>query len=476
MDAAPFRELQPENERLRQQLAERDRLIEQLQQTVRDLQQRLEAAERSAKRQAAPFSKGEPKKNPKKPGRKNGAQHGQHGHRPPPPPTQVDETLEAPLPTRCPDCGGTIAETHCDQQFQTEIPRQPIHRQFNIHCGRCQDCGRSVRGRHSLQTSDATGAAQSQLGPDAQAAVVDLNKRAGMSYGKIVGTFAKFFGITLSRGACAQIVLRAGRRLRPVYEQIQERIKTAEHLTPDESGWRIGGHPVWIHAWVGDDGTTCYVIDPCRGGEVLAEVIGWDWSGTMTHDGYSSYDRFDEATHQQCVDHVLRRARKMAEQQNGAARVFPLRVIDLFQEALAVRDQFLEGHIDQAALEQAHEQYVTRLLDLSERPRLHDANNTLAKHLYNHGEQWLMFLLDASIPATNHRAEQALKGPIVNRKVWGGNRTDAGAAAQEVTSSVLQTCKNKAIDAFDFVSSALRGVIGNLFLSHDTSTPAPAGR
>jgi transposase len=52
-----------------------------------------------------------------------------------------------------------------------------------------------------LQTSDATGAAQSQLGPDAQAAIVYLNKRAGMSHGKIADAFDKFFGISISRGA-----------------------------------------------------------------------------------------------------------------------------------------------------------------------------------------------------------------------------------------------------------------------------------
>ena len=44
------------------------------------------------------------------------------------------------------------------------------------------------------------------------------------------------------------------------------------------------------------------------------------------------------------------------------------------------------------------------------------------------------FLVDPSIPATNHRAEQAEKVPIVNRKVWGGNRTPAGTEAQVVTS------------------------------------------
>lgn len=468
MDALSLQALLADIHQLRQLLAERDRLIDRLQQTIRDLQQRLDAAQRAAKRQAAPFAKGTPKEQPKKPGRKPGKQHGRHGHRPPPPTDQVNETLEATLPAHCPVCGGGLVETHCDQQFQTEIPRQPRYRKFIVHCGRCAQCGQVCRGRHPLQTSDATGAAASQLGPDAQAAIVYLNKHAGLSHGKIADAFDRLFGIDLTRGACAQIVLRAGRRLEPVYEQIKQRLATAEHLTPDETGWRIGGHPAWLHGWVGDDGTTGYVIDPRRGADVLATVIGWDWSGTMTHDGCPSYDRFEEAVHQQCVAHVLRRARAMADQQTGPAQVFPNRVIALFQGALAVRDQFLEGRLDQTALEQAHEQYATELLDLTERPRTHAANATLAKHLYAHGEQWFMFLLDASIPATNHRAEQALKTPIVNRKVWGGNRTEAGGHAQEVTSSVLQTCKNKALDAVHYISSAFCGVLGTLWPKPDS--------
>jgi transposase len=468
MDVAILRELQAEIERLRLLLAERDRLLDQLQQTNRDLQQRLEAAERTAKRQAAPFSRGMPNPNPKRPGRKPGDQHGAHSHRPPPPPAQVDECHDAPLPGRCSDCGDVIVESHVDVQYQTEIPRTPIIRQIDIHCGNCRGCGKAYRGRHPFQTSDATGAAQSQLGPDAQAAIVDLNKRAGMSYGKIASTFDKFFGIRVSRGACAQIVLRAGRRLQPIYADILAHLKASDHLTPDESGWRIGGHTAWIHAWVSGDGTTGFAVDPRRGAEVLAEIIGFDWSGKMTHDGCPSYDRFMQAGHQQCVDHGLRRARALAEKQNSDAKYFPQQVIALFEGALAVRDQFLAGKIDQTALAQAYDDYVTALLDLTETPRLNPLNETFAAHLYHHGDQWFTFLTDPTIPATNHRGEQALKVPIVNRKVWGGNRTDAGAEAQEAISSVLQTCKNKAIDAFAFIGDAFRGVLGNLF-------PSPVG-
>lgn len=463
MDAPSYQQLLRENQQLREQLAQRNRRIEQLEEAVRDLHQRLEEVERSAKRQAAPFSKGPPKKRPKKPGRKQGDQHGPHAHRPPPPPERIDEALDAPLPEQCPDCGGKVIEDHLDRQYQTEIPRQPIVRQFTIHCGHCDQCGKQVRGRHPLQTSDATGAAQSQLGPDAQAAVVYLNKRAGMSYGKVADTFHTFYGITLTPGAGAQIVRRAGKILQPVYEEIKEHIRRSEHLTPDETGWRIGGHPAWLHDWVGDDGATLYAIDPQRSAEVLEEVIGRDWSGSMTHDGFSSYERFQDAVHQQCVDHVLRRARRLLEKHRGAATTFPRQVIDLFTRALRLRDRLNEANADADRRVRAYDHYTERLMRLTERPRGNEANERLAKHLHKHTGSWFMFLLDPTIPATNHRAEQALKTPIVNRKVWGGNRTDAGGVAQAVTSSVLQTCRNKAVDAFAFLSNAFRGVLGKLF-------------
>lgn len=465
MDAISVQQLLLENQQLREQLAQRDRLIEQLQQTIRDLQQRRDAAERAAKRQAAPFAKGQPKQRPKKPGRKSGEEHGKHGHRPPPAPPQVDDKLDAALPERCPDCGGQVVEDadRLDQQFQTDIPRQPIVREFTIHCGHCEKCGKRLRGRHPLQTSDATGAAQSQLGADAQAAIVDLNKRAGMSYGKIADTFARVFGIPLTRGACAQIVLRGGHKLQPVYEQIKAHIINAEHLTPDETGWRIGGRLAWLHAWVAGDGATLYAIDPHRGADVLEQVIGLDWSGSMTHDGMSSYDRFEEALHQQCVDHALRRARRLLDKLTGAATRFPQDVIDLLRAALRQRDRFNAAQAEPARRERSYESYVDRLCELTRPTQRHADNERFAKHLYRHAESWFVFLLSASIPATNHRAEQALKTPIVNRKVWGGNRTAAGGQAQSVLSSVLQTCKNTAVDAFAFLRNAFCGTLGDLF-------------
>src|SRR6267154_493169 len=67
------------------------------------------------------------------------------------------------------------------------------------------------------------------------------------------------------------------------------------------------------------------------------------------------------------------------------------------------------------------------------------ANGRLAKHLRAHALNWFWFLIDPTIDATNYRAEQALRPAVVNRKVWGGNRTWDGARTQAILMSVLRT-------------------------------------
>jgi transposase len=438
--------------------------LEALTAVVARLRTELEEARRTPRRQAAPFRKGPPKPDPRRPGRKAGDRHGRHGHRPPPPPDQIDEVHEACLPETCPHCAGAVVETDCTPQFQAEIPRRPIRRQFNVHLGRCQGCGRRVQGRHPLQTSDALGAAASQVGPDAQAAVVALNKQAGLSHGKVADVMGRLFGIDLTPGASTQIVLRAAERLAPAYQEIREATAAAERLAVDETGWRVGGAPAWLHAWVSER-ATCYQVDRRRSADALEGVIGLDWDGVLVHDGFSSYGRFTQALHQQCVPHLLRRAREMLETATRGAVRFPRQVIELFTGAVHLRNEHLQGRAPPAAWEAARDDYELRLLPLLGGRRA-GANQTLANHIHRHFEEWFLFLTDARVPASNWEAEQAIRPAVVNRKVWGGNRTAAGAQAQGILSSVLQTCKRQAKAALEFVSQTLRA-FGNRFL------PAP---
>jgi cell division septum initiation protein DivIVA len=112
-----------ENARLRREVAELRSTVERLERRVQELLDALQEAQRAARRQAAPFSRQQPKVHPAKPGRKAGTRYGCHSRRPVPP--VIDQTLEAELPDRCPHCSGELEQTHIDQQYQTEIPQRP---------------------------------------------------------------------------------------------------------------------------------------------------------------------------------------------------------------------------------------------------------------------------------------------------------------------------------------------------------------
>src|SRR5438876_9848770 len=58
------------------------------------------------------------------------------------------------------------------------------------------------------------------------------------------------------------------------------------------------------------------------------------------------------------------------------------------------------------------------------------------------------FLYRPGLEATNWRAEQAIRPMVVTRKVWGGNRTPAGAKTQSILLSILQTGRNRHVSYF----------------------------
>jgi transposase len=460
-----YEQLLDENRQLRKELAEKDRRIAQLEARVVQLEaqvqrltQLLEQTRRTNKRQAAPFSKGEP------PGRKPGPDYGTPAFRAAPPPGKIDQVHQAVLPGRCPTCGGAVHETHVAYQYQVEIPRRPIYRKFNVHVGECTCCGRRVQGRHGLQTSDALGAAASQLGPDLQSTIVQLNKDAGLSHGKIQRLMKTLFGIELSRGGSVQAMLRAARACAPIYQAMVRAMPHQQAITPDETGWRIGGRLAWLHVFVAPS-LTCYVIDRQRGLEVAEAVLGSDYAGGLTHDGWAPYDRFWRALHQSCLAHLLRRCGEMIEVATRGAVRFPRQVKQLLQDALDLRDRHEAGQVSDHGLAVACGRLEKRRDRLLKWTLANPANERLGKHLDKHRGQLFTFLRHPELEATNWRAEQAIRPAVVNRKVWGGSRTPAGAEAQSILMSVLRTCAQQHRDPLAFVSRLLSGQRPHLFLT-----------
>jgi transposase len=450
------RRLIEENRRLRARVDELEGTVRALREQVQVLSAALEETRRAGKRQAAPFRRGKIVQKPKRPGRKAGKGYGTHARRVAPEDAPIDERHEAPLPPECPNCGSPRVEEEEPpaEQFQTEIVCRTVRRQFTIHRGHCRDCGVPVRGRHPLQTSAATGAAAEQLGPQTHALMSVLNKRLGLSHGKIAWMFERVFGLKIDRSTSARSGVRTARRLAAAYDAIREEVRAAEEVTPDETGWRVAGGKAWLHAFA-TARTTCYEIDPTRSGDVAERLLGLDWSGRLVHDGWSVYDRFRDAIHQQCNAHLLNRCKELLEvARRGAARV-PLAVKGLLQTGLAARDRFREGEISRHGLLVIAGQLTAQLERVVEGRFTHDGNRRLAKFLQAHWHEVFAYLRHPGMAATNYRGEQAIRPAVVNRKVWGGNRTWLGAWAQSVIMSVIGTSILRNTEPLPFLVKAL---------------------
>ena len=296
-------------EKSTEKIARLEREIEALKAENERLRRALEEALRAGKRQAAPFSRRGPKAHPQKPGRKAGKKYGRRCRRPIP--EQVDEIVEVPLPDHCPRCGGGLQESEVVSQFQTEIPEPRVERiEFRIHVGRCRGCRRRVQGRHPRQTSDALGSAASQLGSRALALATQLNKGLGLPYGKTATVLREAFGLQVSRAGLCQAMARVAQKAEPSYQALVEQIRGSPSVTSDETGWRVGGQLWWMWAF-STAPVTVYSIQPGRGFEQAAAVLGKDFDGFLVRDGWSIYRQFLKALHQSCLAHLLRRCREM---------------------------------------------------------------------------------------------------------------------------------------------------------------------
>ena len=452
--------LQKENEELRRrekQWEQREKQWEQEQERLREenerLKKQLEEAQRANKRQAAPFSRGQPKANPKPPGRKSGSAYGKRHSKAIP--EQVDEVIAVPPPGQC-ECGGMLEVESIQPQYQQEIVRKTIWRRFDIAIGRCTVCHKRVQGRDPRQTSDALGAAAVQLGPDALALGVKMNKGLGMPHADVAAVLQDGFQLRVNRSTICRAVDRVARRGEATWHALRDAARRSLVNGIDETGWNVAAQLRWLWVAVSEQVTFCDIL-PGRGFEQAVSLLGTDYDAWLIHDGWRAYYKFLRASHQSCNSHLIRRCEDMAKVASPAASRFPLRVKALLEEGLALRDRYKKQEISLHGLWTATGRLEVKLDHLLARSYHDSANRRLAKHLRCERPYIFTYLYCPGLDATNNAAERAIRALIGARKNWGGNRTQKGARAQAVLTSILQTAKQQGQNPFDVMVELLCG-------------------
>jgi len=283
--------------------------------------------------------------------------------------------------------------------------------------------------------------------------MVLLNKQLGLSHGKIAMVLRDWFGLSVRPSGVTHALHRAARQAAPTYAALCDQVRGSPVVSPDETSWKVAGDLWWLWAFA-TTRTVVYAIQEGRGFADAAAVLGAAFDGVVVRDGWAPYRRFDHATHQTCLAHLLRRCRAIAEAHPRAG--WPSAVQAILQAALRVRDRYRAGTISAHGAAVARGHLLTRLVPLLDAPgRLADCQR-LATHLTIELPALFSFLSDLTLDATNWRAEQALRPAVVNRKVSGGNRSTRGAETQEILTSLIQTARLRTLSPRDVIVDLLR--------------------
>ena len=417
-------------------IIDQHRLIERLQTDIEQLKKR---------NSAAPFSKGTRKSNPKRPGRKPG--QGYFRFRKEPEQAKKEETIAVPVAAAgCPCCGGALGEVRQEVVSTTDIPAAlvPDVRLYAVEVRRCQECGKSVRGRHPDIAPGQQGATAHRVGPRVKALAHILHYVHGVPVRKTAEIVEQLTGVRLTQSAITQDASKptegpVGER----YSELRESVKEQTVIHTDDTGWRVGGAPAYLMAFV-NQALSVYQIRPRHRNEEVRELIPADFQGVMICDRGPSYDarKLEEVAQQKCLSHLIRNARAVEESKTGRAQQFSRRLKELLQQALALWAKKKE--LDVADYTQQVEELRDELtLHLRDRV-LSDADNQ--RLLDGVGAQHdrarvLSFLTEEGVEPTNNRAERDLRPAVVARKVSHCSRNERGARAFEAFTSVLQTIR-----------------------------------
>lgn len=179
-------------------------------------------------------------------------------------------------------------------------------------------------------------------------------------------------------------------------------------------------------------------------------IFGSDFHGLVVCDGYVGYDIFEKA---RCNAHPIRRVRDLLE--SATCEQPSLREIQtLLRDGLALRDDLTVTSFQR--LVTMNKRRFSEWIEAN-RDHINEPIGRLARHLGKHEAEFLRYLDDPTIPATNNFAEGLIRFAVVLRKIGCCNRSERSVKTFEVLSSLLATFCRRGLDFAAWVIDLLTG-------------------
>ncbi len=352
------------------------------------------------------------------------------------PQAKSDRTIEVTV-KECPHCKSGLRLTSVERKVIENVPRiqQKVVTEFLVSHYHCDHCGREVVPTHPELPQ--TG----RFGKDviAQATVMKFCDR--MTYDKISSALSRH-GLDVSSATILDLANRATNAMRPEYESIMRRIRSARVVYADETSIKVNGRNCWIWVFVaGND--VLVVVANSRGKDVIESTLGKDFKGIIGCDGWKPYASFTNRI-QRCWAHLLREADNLAEHHEEAAGIAE-ELHAIFNEC----KDLLEANPSMKRRRRLWESMSARMERLINMDYRQGPVKKFANKIANGFDYWFTFVLNPGVEPTNNIAERAIREHVVHRKIIGTLRNRKGMFMHETAMSVFQTQQNMGLNPYE---------------------------
>lgn len=394
------------------------------------------------------------RKRPDPSGRPQGAQPGHRGKGRKLLPAEAVDRVVDHWPVRC-GCGRSLAgadeQTGEPARHQvTELPAIAVAvTEHRLRRRLCPDCGKATRA--GLPADVPAGA----FGPRMEAAVATLAIRNRVSRRDTVELAGELFGAGLSSGTVDAILARTGQALAEPYEDLLERIRTAPALNVDETGWKLRGTKRTLWGAVTPTAAV-FRTAPDRHEREAAALLGEDFTGVVGFDRWWAYRGFDPERRQACWSHLIRDLTAHSEGL-AAQKEFGEAGLDIARRLFAAWDAFAE-HGDRRRLKREVaplKRELKALLERGSKGRRHKLTWGFAKNLLKIWPALWTFVEVEGVEPTNNRAERALRGPVIHRKLSLGSQSERGERTTQRLLSASVTCRLQGRSLFAYLADVL---------------------
>jgi transposase len=436
-------------ERLTQRVAKQD-------ERIAELERRLSRSSRNSSLPPSQDPPGAPERKRSGPsGRAQGAQPGHPGRgRGLAPIEAVDEVIDH-WPERC-GCGHRFCGSEREPAGEparhqvAELPEIAVRlTEHQLQRLRCPDCGQTTRAE--LPPGVPGGA----FGPRLEAAVATLAVRNRVSRRDTVELVGELFGAKLSVGTADAILGRAGEALDPAYEDLLAHVRGAAAINIDETGWRLRGGRRTLWGAI-TPVAAVFRIAPDRHEREATALLGEDFEGVVGSDRWWAYRGFDPAKRQVCWSHLIRDFTAHADGL-AAEKEFGEQGLELARRLFRAWDAF-QQHGDRARLKRVVaplKRELRALLRRGSKGKRHKRTWGFSKNLLKVWPALWTFTEIDGVEPTNNRAERALRGPVIHRKLSLGSQSERGERMIERLLSASVTCRQQHRSLFAYLADAL---------------------